>query len=42
MEHPEHGMRVMDEVAANLADICKVESRPRMLGRRMTMLLTQK
>lgn len=42
MEHPEHGMRVMDEVAASLADVCKVESRPRMLGRRMTMLLTQK
>jgi translation initiation factor IF-3 len=42
MEHPEHGMRVMDEVAATLADVCKVESRPRMLGRRMTMLLTQK
>jgi translation initiation factor IF-3 len=42
MEHPEHGMRVMDEVAASLADVSKVESRPRMLGRRMTMLLTQK
>ena len=42
MEHPEHGMRVMDEVAQVLSDISKVEARPRMMGRRMTMLLTQK
>lgn len=42
MEHPEHGLRVMDEVADYLSDISKVEARPRMMGRRMTMLLTQK
>ncbi len=42
MEHPEHGMRVMQEVAGHLADISRIESHPRMLGRRMTMLLAHK
>lgn len=42
MEHPEHGRRVMEEVAGTLADISKVEVPPRMMGRRMTMLLTHK
>ena len=42
MEHPEHGMRVMEEVADYLADISKVETRPRLIGRRMTMLLAHK
>ncbi len=40
MEHPEHGYNVMTQVADNLADISKVETRPRMQGRRMTMLLS--
>jgi translation initiation factor IF-3 len=42
MEHPEHGHRVMEEVAATLSDISKIEAFPRMLGRRMTMLLAHK
>ena len=42
MEHPEHGRRVMDQVANTLGDISKVESPPRMMGRRMTMLLTHR
>jgi translation initiation factor IF-3 len=40
MDHPEHGHRVMREVADTLADISKVEVPPRLMGRRMTMLLT--
>lgn len=40
MEHPEHGFNVMSQVADNLKDISKVETRPRMQGRRMTMLLS--
>ena len=40
MDHPEHGRRVMQAVADELADLCRVESPPRMMGRRMTMLLT--
>jgi len=42
MEHPEHGLRVMDEVAEVLSDISKIESPPRMMGRRMTMLLSHR
>jgi translation initiation factor IF-3 len=42
MAHPEHGYNVMQRVAEVLSDISKVESHPRMLGRRMTMLLAHK
>ncbi len=40
MDHPEHGHRVMREVADALGDLSRVESPPRLMGRRMTMLLT--
>jgi translation initiation factor IF-3 len=42
MEHPEHGRRVMEQVAETLADISKIESHPRLMGRRMIMLLTHR
>jgi translation initiation factor IF-3 len=42
MAHPEHGYEVMKKVEAALADISKVESQPRMLGKRMTMLLSHR
>jgi translation initiation factor IF-3 len=42
MAHPEHGYAVMKRVAETLGDISKVESQPRLLGRRMTMLLAHK
>jgi translation initiation factor IF-3 len=42
MAHPEHGDDVMRRVAEALADISKVESFPKLLGRRMTMLLSPK
>jgi len=42
MAHPEHGYDVMKRVAEHLADISKVEMQPRLLGRRMTMLLAHK
>lgn len=40
MAHPEHGENVMKQVAETLGDVCKIEARPRMMGRRMTMMLT--
>ena len=40
MAHPEHGENVMKQVAETLGDICKVEAMPKMMGRRMTMMLT--
>jgi len=40
MDHPEHGHRVMKQVADTLADLSRVEVPPRLMGRRMTMLLT--
>ena len=40
MAHPEHGYDVMRQVAADLADISKVEMPAKMMGRRMTMLLS--
>ncbi|MEM6675996.1 MAG: translation initiation factor IF-3 [Planctomycetota bacterium] len=40
MAHPEHGYEVMRRVAADLKDISKVEMPARMMGRRMTMLLS--
>jgi translation initiation factor IF-3 len=42
MDHPEHGHRVMAEVAEALADLSKIESPPKLLGKRMTMLLAHK
>ena len=42
MAHPEHGYNVMKTVAEDLSDISRVESHPRMMGRRMTMLLAHK
>ena len=42
MAHPEHGYQVMQRVSDALADISKVESPPKMMGRRMTMLLAHK
>jgi translation initiation factor IF-3 len=42
MAHPEHGFNVMKAVADELADISRIESHPRMMGRRMTMLLAHK
>ncbi len=42
LDHPEHGLRVMDEVATHLADVGKIEAAPKLLGRRMTMLLAHK
>ena len=40
MAHPEHGSDVMRKVSHALSDISKVESPSKMMGRRMTMLLT--
>ena len=40
MAHPEHGFEVMRKVAEALSDIAKVEVQPKMMGRRMTMLLS--
>ena len=42
MDHPEHGHRVMAEVAEALGDLSKIESPPKLLGKRMTMLLAHK
>ena len=42
MAHPEHGYNVMKRVAETLADISKIEMHPRLMGRRMTMLLAHK
>ncbi|MFN0243716.1 MAG: translation initiation factor IF-3 [Planctomycetota bacterium] len=42
MAHPEHGYDVMKRVAVALGDISKVEMSPKLMGRRMTMLLAHK
>jgi translation initiation factor IF-3 len=42
MAHPEHGYEVMRKVASTLADISKVEMAPKLMGKRMTMLLAHK
>lgn len=42
LAHPEHGYEVMRKVEQALSDISKVESAPRMMGKRMTMLLSHK
>jgi translation initiation factor IF-3 len=40
MRHPEHGYNVMKEVTDQLIDVARVESPAKMMGRRMTMLLS--
>jgi translation initiation factor IF-3 len=40
--HPELGRAVVDRVAADLADVAKVESAPLMEGRSLTMILAPK
>jgi len=40
--HPEMGFRVMEKVADFLGDISKIETKPKMNGPRMTMLLARK
>lgn len=40
MRHPEHGYKVMKQVAEILGDVAKIESQAKMMGRRMTMLLS--
>lgn len=42
LDHPEHGYKVMQLVAETLGDVCKIEATPRLLGKRMTMLLAHK
>jgi len=42
MQHIEEGRRVMDQVMAALLEHCKVESSPRMEGKRMVALLAPK
>jgi translation initiation factor IF-3 len=40
MRHPEHGTNVMKQVSEMLGDVARVESPAKMMGRRMTMLLS--
>ena len=40
--HPELGREVVDRVAAELADVSKIESDPKFEGKSMTMILTPK
>ena len=40
--HPELGKQVVDRVAAELADLSKIESDARLEGKAMTMILTPK
>lgn len=42
MAHPEHGYNVMKHVAEVLGDLSKVEMAPKLMGKRMTMLLAHK
>lgn len=42
MEHPEMGHRVMDAVVAGMGELGKVESPPKLLGKRMTMLIAHR
>jgi translation initiation factor IF-3 len=42
MAHPELGRNVLKSVAEGLSDVAKVESFPRMLGNRMSMLIARK
>jgi translation initiation factor IF-3 len=40
MRHPEHGYKVMSQVAQDLADVSRVEMPAKMMGRRMSMTLS--
>lgn len=40
MRHPEHGYNVMKQVVEQLEDVARIESAAKMMGRRMTMLLS--
>jgi translation initiation factor IF-3 len=40
MRHPEHGYSVMTQVIEILGDVAKIEAPAKMMGRRMTMLLS--
>jgi translation initiation factor IF-3 len=40
LRHPEHGYNVMNQVKEILGDIAKVEAPAKLMGRRMTMLLS--
>ena len=42
LDHPEHGYRVMQHVAEHLGDLSKIEMAPKLMGRRMTMLLAHR
>jgi translation initiation factor IF-3 len=42
MDHPEHGHRVMAAVAEALGELGKIESPPKLLGKRMTMLIAHR
>lgn len=42
LDHPELGRRVMEAVVTALADVGKVEVPPKLLGKRMTMLIAHK
>jgi translation initiation factor IF-3 len=42
MEHPELGHRVMNAVVEGLGDLGKVEAPPKLLGKRMTMLIAHR
>lgn len=42
LDHPEHGYRVMEHVAQALGDLSKIEATPKLMGRRMTMLLAHR
>ena len=39
VHHPELGMRILDQIAANVSQVAKVEAAPRLDGRNMTMVL---
>jgi translation initiation factor IF-3 len=39
VQHPELGRRILDDVAARMEDIAKVEAYPRLDGRNMTMVI---
>ena len=40
MVHRDLGMNAMNEITASMGELCKVETPPRMAGRRMTMVLS--
>jgi translation initiation factor IF-3 len=42
MAHQEIGVKVLDRVKADLDEIAKVESQPRMEGRQMIMVISPK